>query len=147
MRNSDVKSLQPSPSGDATPPEDATEVGASMAFQVVSQATSATVVDASQFLRGQSALTQAALASLTARMVQDLNAASSGDPSSPSGAPPDLMTWQQAVDTVQKQMEQASCIFKTIGVYSAQVLRQFKDLEGEAPDPGPDLSCFDHPSY
>lgn len=96
-------------------------VGATFATQVVSQAASSTVADASQYLRGVSSVSQAALGVLTAQLIALLQ-----EPS------PDKTTVDELNEAIKKcneQLQTTSTTFKQIGTDAAYVLGQFKELQ------------------
>lgn len=100
-------------------PELSQDIGTAMAFQVVSQATAASVVDGAAYLRGVSMISSAAIGTMTAGMIQQIN--EGGSPNSPK-------KWQDAISQVQQNLITASSVYKQIGEDAAAVLKVWKDL-------------------
>ena len=106
-------------SGDITSPAVSRDVGEAMAFQVVAQATSSSVIDASDYLRSVAMISTAAIGTMTASMIQQITMG--GGPNSPQ-------KWQDGITQIQQNLQDASAVFKQIGTDAADVLTKWKNL-------------------
>lgn len=121
MSNGEAKggSTALSTTSSVTSPATARDVGEAMAFQVVAQATSASVVDASDMLRSVAMISTAAIGTMTANMIQQISL---------GGGTNDPQKWQDGIEAVQQNLEKMAEIYKTIGTDASDVLKAWKDL-------------------